>query len=440
MRRLGQRKQMQSSEELSEPMDEGCSGCSDNLDGSISTNLGDAIGVEMSASGDPTSSSSSKASASVTTSSTSSGFVSENSSSLSDVAQLESTNRPSGGESLNSNDQTAKIDVADQDGGDDEIEEWHDAHDHLGDGPAEGPDVGTKREVKDSLTAPSIATSESTPSASSTGSTIGAAIGDDFLVFRKAQKRSFVKAPSESSSAELKPKKTSVTSIVDYSSSSSSSSSTSSLDSDDDSDGNDDNDPNSDKKGIDTSAKTVFGDEEEERDERRTSVRDRRRIRRRPVVIDDDSDEDDDGAAAPGLADEDDDVAGARDDSDDDDDVDEAPANENEAEEEDEGELPIGPKPNWFSLNSLREREYGGKAWNVRKFRRGGGSNDETRSNNCNLAKLYNSTIVRGAMGFRGDFIYRTCGALCWVQRFDLTCRLDQHQGCVNSLHFNESG
>jgi WD repeat-containing protein 42A len=35
---------------------------------------------------------------------------------------------------------------------------------------------------------------------------------------------------------------------------------------------------------------------------------------------------------------------------------------------------------------------------------------------------------------------FRTCSSLFCVERFELLCKLDEHQGCVNGLHFNESG
>lgn len=234
-----------------------------------------------------------------------------------------------------------------------------------------------------------------------------ATIGDDFLVFRKAPKRSFVKASSESSSAELKPKKSSVAGIVDYpSSSSSSSSSTTTLDSDDDSDEKEISNSAHQTKSTANPEIEREGSRVEEDEGNRVGPRIRRRLgpRARPRLFRDDSDDDDDAedvdAGQTTNAESREGVA-------DDDDEDEE-GEDKEEEDEDLGILPVGPKPNWVSLKELRHRENGGS-----KSR-----GDE----------------------YQGDFIKKTQAGLLWVEKFDLTCRLDDHQGCVNSLHFNESG
>ncbi|XP_064424502.1 DDB1- and CUL4-associated factor 8 [Latimeria chalumnae] len=58
------------------------------------------------------------------------------------------------------------------------------------------------------------------------------------------------------------------------------------------------------------------------------------------------------------------------------------------------------PKPNWYAIPALREREIGSSS----------------------------------------RFIYDACGARGFVQRFKLQYNLELHNGCVNTLHFNQRG
>ena len=243
-----------------------------------------------------------------------------------------------------------------------------------------------------SLTKEKQEEAESTPPSSAT-------IGDDFLVFRRAHKRSFVKASSESSCADLKPKKTLLTGIVDYpSSSTSSSSSTTSLDSDDDSDDKEVSNSAQLNQSTSNPANERESSRAEEEDEvNRVGPRIRRRLgpRMRRRMIRDVSDDEEEVANNSGE------TANGNPEIDDE-------REEKEEEDEDLGVLPVGPKPNWFCLKELRHREYGGRKSSV----------DE----------------------YRGDFLQKTRAALLWVEKFDLTCRLHDHQGCVNSLNFNDSG
>lgn len=205
-------------------------------------------------------------------------------------------------------------------------------------------------------------------------------IGDDIIVFRKAPKRSLNTSESGSSLGR-RPKK--IPGLVDYSSSSDSSSST---------DSDDDSTPEfvpEWKRKIQQRQKRIRDDEEDPEfiGPRRPQEDDEEAVqpRRRPPVLLNrenpvlDSDDDDDQEA----------------------DVD------TKEEEEDLGSLPDFLKPNWYSLKSLRDREYGG--WKKR-------------------------------ISLQSDFVYRVSSSLSCVQRFELLCKLKHHQGCVNSLQFNDSG